>query len=539
MNLPPSLIDRLLQLVIAVILLVAVILLAAIALAIFASPARAAQPAADAVVLAARDISRLQPDEAHSTRYLWVSDRDPKLRRQTWEAVAGHVNFLSLSQRIVSPPLVLADGQVLRWQDMKPNQWADLALIRINLRHYRQSAEQWDLLGDPRLEPIFHTWNYNADEKRWYKALAPWLIEPLGVPEQTPDRVRRMYQTALVELVKATGYAHVPIVEARNYVWQTSINFDRPAGYYTWLGIEDKATFDKLVGADFTRVRVRDAVAESGIAQQPRIVERFGKRDGYWRTLDQFKRGIGKRNPLNTDNLDPDDFLFDAQEVIANMSNGLNAYLLADKDGKRQDSAPDQIGYNRFTSSNNGRIEIYITCLDCHDKQPGRGNLQPFKPFFRNKYAEPGPVALGAREQAQLDLYRDLYLTPIDPKADLDRRGYAQALFEANGLEPHEYAASLSATFWSWERALDLDHAAAEHGLTEAEFVKGLQGSFVQWGTLNSVSSNWIVPAARRTKIGRDQFAEFYSQEELALRGLPQWAVETKAQLYPWKGVKK
>lgn len=43
-----------------------------------------------------------------------------------------------------------------------------------------------------------------------------------------------------------------PIVEARNFVWQTAINKQRKAGYYSWLGIKDRASFEQLVRYDKT-----------------------------------------------------------------------------------------------------------------------------------------------------------------------------------------------------------------------------------------------------------------------------------------------
>ncbi len=505
----------------------------------------AAQPA-EAVLLAYRDIQRVAPYQRPYTRYLWISQDEPKLQWATWAAAAGHINFLSRSRRIVSPPVVLRSGEVRVWPNLGPGDYASLSLLRVCLLDYHISPEQWDKLANPAIEPIFHVLTkvpeypageytngtkYPAGPMKQAVALAPWLIEPLGVQGPAIDE---RFRRAVVGLATETGYAQAPIIEARNFVWITSIQFDRQgAGYYDFLGVKDKKTFDKLVRLNEDIVPLREAVAESKVAQQPRRVERYGRGDGYWITYDQVnQRAQGNRNPLET--ID-DTFRFDASEVIAPLDNGLPAFLLADFKGVRQDSAPDGVGYNHGSITNDGKIHIYLTCIACHDKRAGNAILQPFTPYFRTLWAEPGPAALASTRFKTLKFFSELYLTPFDPPwASVDKTIYAGSLFQCNGLLPHQYATVLYETFHSWDAALDIEAAAREYGVTAASLQTAMQQQLLTYGALDNTNTNWTLPPQRRMKIGRDQFSQSYNLGQLALRGLPTWP-DYLRQKYPAK----
>lgn len=526
--------------------------------ALFPSGVGAGQPTADAHLWASRDAATLAPEEAATTRYIALTDPDVKLRWRTWAAVAGLLNGLSLSRQVVSPPLLLlkdadeglvgpiANGNGAKvlvdkhFTEVKEEERGQLILLRVNLLDYHQTAEQWDKLGNPSLEPLYHTWvQYDG---KWVRALAPWLIEPLGVPREQ----HKIYLDAVLSLVKATGYSQAPVIEGRNLVWQTAIDFDRGSklvdgkvvdssrsvGYYSWLGVKNQADFDRVTRRVKDILPLLEAISESGVADEPRVVELSG-RHGYWRTKDQVnQRGQGNRNPLEV--VDPRLLQFDAQEIFALLDNGFWATGLFDKDGVIQQSAPDGVGYNHRTRSNDGKIHVNLACLACHDAKPGNGGLMPFEPFFRSTFATPGPVAAGAIKEhtKKLATFKEQYLTPLEPWARIDRQVYADAVFQANGLAPDQYASALVATFYSWDRALDRADMAREHGVDEAAFTLALQDGIVRNGFLDNTSANQITP--RKGKIGRNQFAEIYSRQELALRGIPIWSAETKKNLRPW-----
>lgn len=522
------------------------------------------QPA-DAIRLANQDIKTVAPDDQPYTRYLWLTDATPARRKRTWLATAGLVNSLSLSRRIVSPVLVAADSSIRDFrQIVKEEEWGQVVLLRINLRDYRQTPQQWDKAANPVLEPLFHVFTKVPYDKGTYKykdgrdypageermvAFAPWLIGPLNekLNEQgfVPERLKE-----LIELVVLTGYSPAPVVEARNWVWMTAIDFDRgevlvdgkedksnSIGYYSWLGIKDQKSFEKLVRINRDVRALREAVSRSGIANEARAVDRFGRNDGAWYTYDQVnQRGRDRRNPLNF--IDRDELEFDATEAFGLMDNGWWAVALFTNKGVLQQSAPDGVGYNHKSLTNDGKIHVCLTCFGCHDAAAGNGGLQPFRPYFRDTYATPGPAALAffrkGRDRKVAERLEEEYLTPLDQWADGDKRSYAAAVEQATGGTPQEWAAALVATFNSWDQAIGLEQAADEYGVKPDELVTALKVQMVATGQLDNVNVNWIKPKERRDSVTRTAFAENYNQGQLALRGIPVWPPELRKQLIPW-----
>ena len=502
---------------------------------------QAAQPA-DGWLVAWNDCKTLGA-QAKYTGYLWFLEDEPKLQWTNYLVAPTHLNFLSRYQKIAHPVVVMRDGTLRQWPNIGANDWGNVSCLRINVLDYWPDRSVWDKLGDPRLEPYFHVTtlvpdypaglytdgtSYPAGPAKKQTALAPWLLQPLGVPADGPASAaaKKMYREAVFGLVEACDYSPCPIVEVTNFVWQTAIQFDRPAGYYDFLGVKDRKTFQALVGFDpkasfnFS-YPVLEAISESGVASQPRRVEKWAKLGGsYVFTKDQVnQRGIGKRNPLLTKGLD--DLEYDAEEVFASLPNGLWATGLFDKDGKRQDSAPDGVGYQHFTLSNDSKIHVNLACLICHDRRPGNGGLQPIAPYFRGLYAGPGPIGLADKNPKVVKELEQYYLSRLD--FDPDRRRYIEALHEASGLLPNVYAQYLYEVFHRYDKHIDIDRAAVEFGVTEAELFRsmGLQLKF--WGKIDEINGNWTLAKERRKKIGRDQFVEVYNSGQLALRGLPTW----------------
>jgi hypothetical protein len=493
--------------------------------------------AADAVLLAYRDIQRLPKYIQRYTRYFWVWDTHPLIKQQRWIAVSGQLNALSLSQRIVPATIILDDGSVLQWQMVKPDQWARVVLLSCCLLDYNQTPEQFDKLGNPNLEPIFHTFNTesypagrNTDGSRYeageYRVpiASPWLYQPLGIPddERVQLSAKKIYTEAVNGLRNLT-YCETPIVESRNFIWQTGINFLRPAGYYSWLGIKDRDSFDKLVRRQPGVVVLRDAVSDSGVSKEAREIQREGRGDGYWETHDQVDNfAQGNRNPLV---IRPRNTLkFDGFETFGRLDNGWWATGAFKNDNKKGgtalDSAPDGIGYNHGTlgPTNDGKIHVGLGCFACHDMVAGRGGLQPFAPYFRNKYSVPGK--LGAVFASKQDEFE--YLTPFDAWADTDRRIYISTVLQATGVGPSLWASAMVDAFHSWDKSLSLEDAAAELGVRPEAFVAALEQYVTQWGALpDTVVDAFMAPQAQRTKIGRSAWTEFYPSAQLVMRGLP------------------
>src|SRR5262245_48482968 len=141
-----------------------------------------------------------------------------------------------------------------------------------------------------------------------------------------------------------------------------------PPLYHELLGLPHSvAEIERRLGVDTARQLaeekhvIRAGVRSSGVSQNNRALERqvspFG---AYWRSYD-FRSNLGDQNifanPLRLNAA--------GGEIIFNLPNGLQAYLLADAQGRRIDTAPLEIVSDRNQPDDplirNGR-----SCISCH-----------------------------------------------------------------------------------------------------------------------------------------------------------------------------
>ncbi len=99
---------------------------------------------------------------------------------------------------------------------------------------------------------------------------------------------------------------------------------------------------------------------DSGVSLNNRVVERHTSRYGaYWKSYD-FAGSVDSQNifthPLN--------FTHDGGEIIFNLPNGLQAYLLVDANGNRLNDAPIDIVSNPAASD--PTVKNGLSCIGCH-----------------------------------------------------------------------------------------------------------------------------------------------------------------------------
>ena len=119
----------------------------------------------------------------------------------------------------------------------------------------------------------------------------------------------------------------------------------------------------------------RSGFTESGVSGQNRLIERHRLPAGgaYWKSYDF--RDSNRTASLSEFPLGPSleshphpDLVFehDGGEIIFNLPNGLQAYLLVDGDGRRIDAGPIDVVGDALKTSGNEQIVAGVSCMACH-----------------------------------------------------------------------------------------------------------------------------------------------------------------------------
>jgi predicted Ser/Thr protein kinase/mono/diheme cytochrome c family protein len=233
------------------------------------------------------------------------------------------------------------------------------------------------------------------------------------------------------EVYEKTG-TDLPYVRADWFVATAS----RPPLYHTLLGLPQKArvlegTLQVDSRANFLKNQLaRAGFASSGISRQNRLVERSDAAYGaYWRSYDfkssadlgnLFRYPLGPEFPANP--FERQAFQHDGGEILFNLPNGLQAYMLVDGKDERIDEAPIEVVSDALKTSGTVQIINGLSCLACH----GQGVRSDFKDTVRTGTALQGePLAK----------VRALYPSEADMKKllDADSARFLKALERATG----------------------------------------------------------------------------------------------------------
>jgi len=326
----------------------------------------------------------------------------------------------------------------------------------------------------------------------------------------------------LYGLVKQTQ-SEAPILRADWFFTQTAINFQRVAGYYAFLGLKSRKDFEALSGFDIKRAqRIEREVAAiiqvSGVSIRNRQIYRFGSVDrGYWQTRDAFKKQTQERNAVNSLN---GDYVHDAEEYYAYLPNDLFAYYLSDAQGNQQDSAPDEVGSDPTTTSNDFKIHIFLSCVRCHVE-----GLRPLNDYGRKLFQ--APARLVAYDKKKFDRLEQLYLTPLQRDQDRDTQIFKDALTDLNGVgwTPARNAAAVKKVWKAWtDDTVTVEMAARElGGITANQLVARIKryASPIESGGLGQVIPNVLLAYLhdRPLPIIREHFEEVYHVLQLIAGG--------------------
>jgi Planctomycete cytochrome C len=301
-------------------------------------------------------------------------------------AVSKLLNSLSWQAEIAIPRTIDAGSQVI---------------LNIDLRAYGWEASDWDLVEKAYPYGVLH----NEDEA---------LFE------------------AEKEIIKLTG-TRLPVMRGDWFVATAS----RPPLYDRLLKLP--ATLGELevkkLGVHLERnfddgTLRRGGLITSGVSRHNRLVERHRTPFGaYWRSYD-FKTSAGRGNlllfplgPRFRDN-EFDDQAFEQAggEVIFNLPNGLQGYMLADaKDNRLDAPAPVAIVSDQSEAAGTPEIVNGLSCLACHSS-----GMKSFRDEIR---AHPAVFARARRKVEQLHPLPD----EMDKLLAKDEDRFLRAVDEAMG----------------------------------------------------------------------------------------------------------
>jgi serine/threonine-protein kinase len=362
----------------------------------------------------------------------YISDDELRLYRA---ALSKVVNSLSWKPGIVPPHAIGADE----------------SLFRIDLRDVG-----WD--NDTLWKEIVKVYPYGLDHDR--------------------DAAQEMRELGR-ELIDLAG--HELLVLRADWFIATAT---RPPLYHLILGLPEDAT--KLeqdlkvdVQRDFDRNRLaRAGFQASRVSRQNRLVDRHEASYGaYWKSYD-FKKNDGTADLLHFP-LGPvfprhpfpkQAFDHDGGEIIFNLPNGLQGYLLVDGKNQRIDAGPIEVVRDAQETSGSPIIINGLSCMACH-----KNGMIRFEDRIRN-----GSGVFGAALTKVQDLFRKQ--DDMNRLLDEDEDRFLRALDKATGpflrveedkdRKIGEFPEPVGAIARLYVKDLNLDDAAFELGIEDPNVLR-------------------------------------------------------------------
>lgn len=302
----------------------------------------------------------------------------------------------------------------------------------------------------------------------WYEIMQayPYGLRYRNHPDPTLQKLDE-------DITERTG-CELPLVRADWFVATAT----RPPLYHRLLRLPASATelerqLDVDVRANFLRDELaRAAFAQSGVSGQNRLVERHDARYGaYWKSYD-FKVD----NPLSNLTQLPlgprfhanpfadQAFEQDGGEIIFNLPNGLQGYLLINGKDQRIDKGPIEVVGDSQKTSGTNEIITGVSCMACHDR-----GVKPFRDQVRD-----GTAVLGEARRKVRRLYPESQVMDAMLREDTDRflvaeRKATTPFLAPVGAGPETHAAEPIGEIARLYRLVDLDLRAAACELDVAD----------------------------------------------------------------------
>ena len=400
----------------------------------------------DVIDLIAGDLRRLSSARRKTTRYLTLTH----MKNACIDDAALNVYRMGAIKLINS---LSRSSEVVRLEAVDPDQ----TILRINLDDLGWEAKDWDT--------VLAQYPYNTQ----------------------PDK------ESIVILERSTG-TKFPYARADWFAFKAS----RPGLYEKLLKLP--TTFQALakdqgvdVEGDIKRFAVaRAGFQKSGVSRNNRLIERHASRSGYFWTSYDFAGNKTKQSlfefPLGPGG--DNGFNHDGGETIFSLPNGFQAYYLSTAKGDALSNGPTNIVQD--PTSKDLTVTNGISCMGCHDQ-----GMRKAKDEVRSIVVQGRTFPKETREAVEA-------LYPPTDKMDTviagDASRFADAMKRA-GLDPTlklngvEMVTALSKRY---ENDLDLTLAAAELGMSKAEFAEASREADRKFRTL--------VRRLEQGSIPRDQF---------------------------------
>jgi hypothetical protein len=513
--------------------------LGVMALLAFAVTAVASTPA-DAVACAAMDLRAVPPADRPYIKYHTLYAVPEKDRAEFLKPYSFHVNTLSRKAKL--RPFSLSQARE-RLNPLDLSRVITNDLVRLDTRNFKWPLEVYERLA--QVDPYFREARIEFEEKEvevvkdWPGGVWPkeqggdgnnWAAgkyktkEKQRVPKagKNLDGALWLPNDDLAYLIKETR-SRTPVLRADWFFTQTAVSKDRVAGYYDFLEVKSRDDFHRLVGFDAGLARGREAEVasifrRSGVSARNRQIYRFGAIDmGLYQTRDAFNRQTKDRNAVDALN---GDFKHQAERLYGPLPNKLFAYHLNDDKGAQQKTAPPDVGPDKASTSNDGEIHAYVSCVRCHLE-----GLRPLNDYGRQLWQ--GGNVLVSYSKEKLDRLEQLYLIPLQQEVEDDNAKFARSLRQLNGpaWTPQRNAAAVKKLWEAWHDAdVTPEVAARELGCTEAHLLKSLERYVTPPadGGLGQQVPNSLVAFLRRPALPmlREHFEEHYALLQRIIRGL-------------------
>lgn len=352
--------------------------------------------------------------------------------RSVRAAVSKVLNSLSWKPDMVLPKPIDSSESILVF-DIRDMDW--------DAGHSATQIEFWQYL----IEGYPYGISYETSEDNELRELSA------AVYTMTGNQVPMIRADWFVSTASRPPYYHVLLYDLvlPNVAKRARVNVDDPeGGKFTefQMTAKDLESFLRVdVDANVARGRAaRSAFAKSGVSSGSRLLERHSALFGaYWMSYDFTRQNIdqdvlrkpfGRKGTSRLPNAEDREFQHDGGEIIFNLPNGLQGYLLVNAKGERLAFGPPALVSDGSRALGNAQIVNGVSCMYCHSQGMIHGGFTDEVRFSL--------AGMSVEERA---LAKRLYLAPADFNAliakDEERFLRAVSACEKDYYLPQEYEA--------------------------------------------------------------------------------------------------